>query len=146
MTIYPSVDAATGRVDFFDYIGFPYGGDCRLVEIGASFDSLEGWDVGVFGRFAEKGEMSIFHSHNRNGNNADKANLKGDTPYGDVSKRFAVIGLKANADLGAFFTLPMVSFEAELDWVGRCNYTKATQTVADKESDLQFTIGMTVGL
>ena len=146
MTIYPSVDAATGRVDFFDYIGFPYGGDCRLVEIGASFDSLEGWDVGVFGRFAEKGEMSIFHSHNRNGNNADKANLKGDTPYGDVSKRFAVIGLKANADLGAFFTLPMVSFEAELDWVGRCSHDNASGSLSNKESDLQFSIGMTVGL
>ena len=146
VTRYPAVDAPVYHVTFFDYIGFPYGGDCRLVEIGASFDSLEGWDVGLFGRFAEKGEMNIFHSHNKDGKNADKANLKGDTPYGDVSKRFAVIGLKANADLAGFFSFPKVSLEAELDWVGRCNYTKATQTVADKESDLQFTIGMTVGL
>lgn len=145
MTIYPSVDAATGRVDFFDYIGFPYGGDCRLVEIGASFDSLEGWDVGLFGRFAEKGEMNIFHSHNKDGKNADKANLKGDTPYGEVSKRFAVIGLKANADLAGFFSFPKVSLEAELDWVGRCSHDNASGSLSNKESDLQFSIGMTVG-
>lgn len=146
VTIYPSVDAATGRVDFFDYIGFPYGGDCRLVEIGASFDSLEGWDVGLFGRFAEKGEVNLFHSHNKDGRNEEKANLSGDTPYGEVSERFAVIGLKANVDLDAFFTLPRVSFEAELDWVGRCSHDNASGVLSNKESDLQFTIGMTVGL
>lgn len=145
VTRYPAVDAPVYHVTFFDYIGFPYGGDCRLVEIGASFDSLEGWDVGVFGRFAEKGEMSIFHSHNRNGNNADKANLKGDTPYGDVSKRFAVIGLKANADLAGFFSFPKVSLEAELDWVGRCSHDNASGSLSNKESDLQFSIEMTVG-
>lgn len=142
---YPAVDAPVYHVTFFDYIGFPYGGDCRLVEIGASFDSLEGWDVGLFGRFAEKGEMNIFHSHNKDGKNADKANLKGDTPYGEVSKRFAVIGLKANADLAGFFSFPKVSLEAELDWVGRCSHDNASGSLSNKESDLQFSIGMTVG-
>ena len=57
-----------------------------------------------------------------------------------------MIGLKANADLGAFFTLPMVSFEAELDWVGRCSHDNASGSLSNKESDLQFSIGMTVGL
>lgn len=145
VTRYPAVDAPVYHVTFFDYIGFPYGGDCRLVEIGASFDSLEGWDVGLFGRFAEKGEMNIFHSHNKDGKNADKANLKGDTPYGEVSKRFAVIGLKANADLAGFFSFPKVSLEAELDWVGRCSHDNASGSLSNKESDLQFSIGMTVG-
>lgn len=145
VTRYPAVDAPVYHVTFFDYIGFPYGGDCRLVEIGASFDSLEGWDVGLFGRFAEKGEMNIFHSHNKDGKNADKANLKGDTPYGEVSKRFAVIGLKANADLAGFFSFPKVSLEAELDWVGRCSHDNASGSLSNKESDLQFSIEMTVG-
>lgn len=145
VTRHPAVDAPVYHVTFFDYIGFPYGGDCRLVEIGASFDSLEGWDVGLFGRFAEKGEMNIFHSHNKDGKNADKANLKGDTPYGEVSKRFAVIGLKANADLAGFFSFPKVSLEAELDWVGRCSHDNASGALSNKESDLQFSIGMTVG-
>ena len=143
---YPSLDAPVYHVTFFDYIGFPYGGDCRLVEIGASFDSLNGWDVGVFGRFAEKGEVNIFHSHNKDGNNAEKANLAGDTPYGETSKRFAVIGFKASGDLSGFFPWPSVSFETELDWVGRCCHDNASGALSNRESDLQFTIGMTVGL
>ena len=143
---YPSLDAPVYHVTFFDYIGFPYGGDCRFVEIGASFDSLNGWDVGVFGRFVQKGEVNIFHSHNKDGNNEEKANLAGDTPYGAISKRFAVIGLKVSGDLSGLFAWPKVSFETELDWLGRCSHDNASGMLSNRESDLQFTIGMTVGL
>lgn len=131
---------------FFDYVGFEYGGDCRLVELGASFDSLGIWKMSFFGRFAQKGDVDIFHSHNKDGMNEEAANLPGDTPYGDVSMMFAVIGVETNVSLEDLLGWPSVVLDAELDWFGRCRYSKATKGVAGRESDIQFTIGFTIGL
>lgn len=144
---YPAVGSKdVYNITFFDYIGFEYGGDCRLIEVGASFDSLGIWKMSVFGRFAEKGAVDIFHSHNKGGKNEGYADLLGDTPYGSVSKRFAVIGLKASMTLQNLLCWPSVSLDTELDWIGRCRYTKASGEVSENESDLQFTIGLTIGL
>ena len=143
---YVAMDAPIYHIPFFDYIGFPYGGDVRMLEIRATYNSLDNWEVSAFGRIAQKGEVDIFYSHNVDGNNADEANLSGDTPYGDVVKNFAVIGIEANANLDGLFNWPEVSFDGELDWIGRYNYTKSTKEKSAAETDLQLTLGFTLGL
>ena len=142
---YNAVDSSDAYfVDYFDYIGFPYGGDCRMLELKGEYTSIENWNATVFSRFVQKEEVNIFKSHNNNGENDSWANLSGDTPYGDRVKYFMVLGIKAEASLESLFSWPDVSFNVELDWVGRFNYTKSTKSVSSKESDLQFTIGVTL--
>lgn len=141
---YNAVGADVYFVDYFDYIGFPYGGDCRMLEIKGTYTSLDNWNLSLFSRFAEKGEVNIFTSHNNGGRNEDWANLSGDTPYGERTKYFMVLGLEGEASLESLFSWPGVSFNAELDWVGRFNRRKSTGAVSDRECDIQLTIGMTV--
>ena len=135
-----------GHVPFFDYIGFPYGGDCRLLEVRSTYTSLEHWKVSLFGRFADHGVMNIFMSHSTSGNNEDDANYAGKTPSGDVICRSLVCGLEFEADLDRLFSWPGVSFEGELDWVNRWGYTKATREYSDHEADIQLTLGFSVSV
>ena len=146
VTRYPGLETARYHNTFFDYIGFPYGGDCQLLELRATYTSIKNWSVSAFGRIAEKGQVNIFYSHNDEQKNSEKPNIGGKTPSGDVIKRFAVAGLETKANLGGFFNWPKVSFEAELDWIGRYNYTKETKEKSNIESDVQLTMSVTLGL
>lgn len=142
---YNAVEADVYFVNYFDYIGFPYGGDCRMLEIGGNYTTLDNREASIFARFAQKGEVNIFTSHNNEGKNDDWANLQGDTPYGDRVKYFMVLGGKGSCPLD-FFKWPGISFSFELDWIGRFIYTKSTKTVTEKESDLQLSLGVTLSI
>ena len=135
-----------GHVPFFDYIGFPYGGDCRMLELCSTYKSLDHWSVSLFGRWMDKGYMNIFRSHSNSGNNEDDANYAGKTPSGDIISRNLTFGLEFEADLDKLFGWPGVSFEGELDWLNRWDFTKATKEYSGHESDIQFTLGMTVSI
>ena len=135
-----------GHVPFFDYIGFPYGGDCRMLELCSTYKSLDHWSVSLFGRWMDKGYMNIFRSHSNSGNNEDDANYAGKTPSGDIICRNLTFGLEFEADLDKLFGWPGVSFEGELDWLNRWDFTKATKEYSGHESDIQFTLGMTVSI
>ncbi len=143
---YVAMEAPVYHIPFFDYIGFPYGGDVRMVELRATYNSFDNWEVSVFGRLAQKGEVNIFYSHSEDGNNKDEANLSGDTPYGDKVKNFAVAGIEASANLDGLFNWPKVSFDGELDWIGRYNYTKSTKEKSAVETDVQLTLSITLGI
>lgn len=142
---YNAVEADVYFVNYFDYIGFPYGGDCRMLEIKGNYTTLDNREASVFARFAQKGEVNIFTSHNNDGKNDDWANLQGDTPYGDRVKYFMVLGCEAECPLN-LFQWPGISVSFELDWVGRFIYTKSTKSVTEKESDLQLSLGVTLSI
>lgn len=146
VTRYAALDAERYHNPIFDYIGFPYGGDVIMLEIRATYNSLNNWKVSAFGRIAEKGEVNIFTSHNQDGENEEKPNLGGKTPSGDVIKRFAVVGIEGSANLDGLFSWPAVSFDGELDWIGRYNYTKSTKEKSEIETDFQLTLGFTLGI
>ncbi len=135
-----------GHVPFFDYIGFPYGGDCMLLQLSCDYRSLDDWSASVFARGMDRGYMNMYRSHNTGGKNTEDANYPGKTPSGDVIKRHLVCGLLFDADLGALFSWPGVSFEGELDWVNRWDYEKSTRQYSDYETDVQFTFGVTVSI
>ena len=135
-----------GHVPIFDYIGFPYGGDCMLQQLSCDYRSLDNWSASVFARGMDRGYMNMYRSHSTGGKNTDDANYPGKTPSGDVIKRNLVCGLLFDADLGALFSWPGVSFGGELDWVNRWDYEKGTGKYSDYETDVQFTLGVTVSI
>ena len=145
-TRYNAINGTAYFVNCFDYVGFTYGSDCRMLELNAKYTSTRNWDITLFSRFVQKGEVNIYTSHNRSGNNDDWANLRGDTPYGDRVTYFCVAGVKGNYDAEKLFSWPGVSFSAELDWVSRFVYTKSTGEKTEGQNDLQLTASVTVAL
>ena len=135
-----------GHVPFFDYIGFPYGGDCRLLEIRTTYRSLDHWQVSAFVRGTDRGAMNLYKPHNESGNNEDDAYYAGKTPSGDIISRNLVCGVEFKADLEKLFSWPGISFEGELDWLSRWDYTKATRQYSDHRSDVQLTLGFSVSV
>ena len=135
-----------GHVPFFDYIGFPYGGDCRLLEIRSTYSSLDHWSAGLFLRGMDHGVMNVYMSHNVDGYNDQDPNYRGDTPSGEVVTRTLVCGVEFKADLDSLFDWPGVSFDGELDWINRWDYTKETKEYANHQADLQFTMGVTISI
>ena len=135
-----------GHVPFFDYIGFPYGGDCRLLEIRSTYTSLNHWSASFFFRGMDHGVMNVYKSHNVDKHNEGDANYKGDTPSGDVITRTVICGIEFKADLDSLLSWPGFSFSGELDWINRWNYTKETREYSGHQADLQFTLGMTIAI
>ena len=135
-----------GHVPFFDYIGFPYGGDCRLLEIRSTYSGLDHWSASLFLRGIDHGIMNIYMSHNVDGYNDEDANYRGDTPSGDVISRTVIMGLEFEADLDSLLDWPGFSFSGELDWINRWSFTKATKEYSGHQADLQFSLGVTISI
>lgn len=135
-----------GHVPFFDYVGFPYGGDCRLIEIRSTYTGLDHWSASLFFRSMDHGVMNVYKSHNVDEYNDEDANYRGDTPSGEVVTRTLICGVEFKADLDSLFDWPGVSFDGELDWINRWDYTKETKEYANHQADLQFTMGVTISI
>ena len=135
-----------GHVPFFDYIGFPYGGDCRLLELRSTYSSLDHWSASLFLRGMDHGVMNVYMSHNVDGYNDEDANYRGETPSGDVITRTVITGLEFQADLDSLLDWPGFTFSGELDWINRWSFTKATGEYSDHQADLQFTLGVTISI
>ena len=135
-----------GHVPFFDYIGFPYGGDCLMLEIRSTYRSLDHWSASLFARGMDHGAMNINMSHNKDGNNDDDANYAGKTPSGEIISRSVVCGIEFKADLQKLFNWPEVSFDGELDWINRWSYIKDVGSYSNHEADVQLTLGRTVSI
>ena len=135
-----------GHVPFFDFIGFPYGGDCMLLELRSTYTSLDNWSASAYIRAMDHGVMDIYMSHNKDGYNEGDANYQGSTPSGNTTVRTLVCGLEFKADIGRILGWPGISFSGELDWVNRWNHTKGTGSYSGHEADLQLTLGMTISV
>ena len=135
-----------GHVPFFDYVGFPYGGDCRLIEIRSTYTGLDHWSASLFFRGMDHGVMNVYMSHNVDGYNDEDANYRGNTPSGDVIKRTVICGLELNADLDSLLSWPGFTFSGELDWINRWDYAKETKEYSGQQADLQFTLGVTISI
>ncbi len=121
------------RFLFFDYIGFPYGGDAIVVEAGVAWKDFKGFEIGVEGEYMIHGEMDYFTSHSIFGDNTKVPDIKDNTPYGEATKRIT-LSLYEEWNIKNVFKYGDVKVRGALDW------TKGSE---DK-GDLQFTFGATI--
>lgn len=135
-----------GHVPFYDYIGFPYGGDCRMLEVRSTYKDLGRWEVSGFARLFDRGCMNIFRSHNNGHDNEGDANYAGKTPSGETISRNLTCGIEFKADLDRILAWPGISFEGELDWLNRWDYTKAGKEYSNHKSDVQLTLGLSLSI
>lgn len=135
----------------FEFIGFPYGGDCEAFKLGASYTVLDFMSVKVYGRLLQHGEFNLFTPHNYDGSgnpggNSGLANYEGVTPSGTKWLRAVFLSSNVEFDMKRIFGWPSVTLEAELDWIGKWNYSSDTGIYSNKRTDTQFTIAINVSI
>jgi hypothetical protein len=123
------ITAASVRVNgskdnlFFDYIGYPYGGDALILQFDSSYRFIGGaaFSAGLFGMI--HGRMNPFVSHNEEGNNAGLANAPGRTPSGGRDERELSLGvsLRGNYTLPKKVSVLNISVWAGVDFIAKRN-------------------------
>lgn len=124
------------------YIGFPYGPDAKVFHAGITYKIPTVLELALDANFVTKGEVTMFKSHNIDGNNDEKANLMGKTPSGDNHIKACEIALKAKYEVPEFVNWLDMAVTANLAYVSKQNYTVSTDTYSDKASDVQFALGV----
>ena len=123
------------RFLFFDYFGFPYGGDSIVFEGECAYSVDRGWKIGVKGEYLIHGEMNFFVSHSLSGDNSKIPDIKESTPYKNAHNRvtLSLFGEGVIQDVPIFDQLKL---RCAIDW------TKGSE---DK-GDLEVSLGMTLNL
>lgn len=137
---------AGGRAFLFEYLGFPYGGDAKVLKLGAKINLAHYASFELYAQAMEHGVMNIFMSHNKDNDNDGFANYPGRTPSGEVIDRSLIISSKLKLDASAFFSWPGLCLEAQFDFINRAKYTKATATYSNKQTDAQLSLSATLSL
>ncbi len=124
------------------YIGFPYGPDAKVFHVGATYKVPSVFEIAFDANFVTKGAVTMMASHNTEGDNTEKANLKGTTPSGDKHIKGVELALGAKYEIPAFVSWLDMSVNANLAYVSKQNYTVSTDTYSEKASDIQFAMGV----
>lgn len=135
-----------GHIPFFEYIGYRYGSDTMTLKVGSSYYIPEICKLSSYLQLFEHGQMSIYTSHNKDGNNEGYANILGTTPTGEVITRAFVLSLKAEGKLSKLFTCPNVTGVIEADLIASSLYNRMMKTYSNSRMDLQLSLGLSIAL
>lgn len=91
-----------------------------------------------------KGEINMFHSHNSDNNNGEKANITGSTPYGDVITYQVTLSGEAKYCVSELVSWMDMSVFGNLAYIMRWTDTKSTGEKSAPENDVQFSFGFCV--
>ena len=121
------------RFLFFDYFGFPYGGDSVVMEGEIKYISHDGWNTGIKGEYLLHGEMGFYTSHSSSNDNTKIPDIKDSTPYKSANARYTL-------SLFGEWRIEDIHYFKEIEIRGALDWTKGNE---DK-GDLQFTAGITL--
>ena len=121
------------RFLFFDYFGFPYGGDSIVMEGEIKYISHDGWNTGIKGEYLLHGEMGFYTSHSSSNDNTKIPDIKDSTPYKSANVRYTL-------SLFGEWRIEDIHYFKEIEIRGALDWTKGNE---DK-GDLQFTAGITI--
>ena len=135
-----------GHIPFFEYIGYRYGGDTNTLKTGAVYINPTWGECEAYIQLVEHGGMTIYKSHNKDGKNEDKANIKETTPTGKDVLRAIIVSIKGNVDLSSLLSWPGISVYGEADWIGLSIFNKENKTYKDFKTDFQLSLGVSVAI
>ncbi|MCI6114994.1 MAG: hypothetical protein MR687_06880 [Spirochaetales bacterium] len=121
------------RFLFFDYFGFPHGGDSVVMEGEIKYISHDGWNTGIKGEYLLHGEMGFYTSHSSSNDNTKIPDIKDSTPYKSANVRYTL-------SLFGEWRIEDIHYFKEIEIRGALDWTKGNE---DK-GDLQFTAGITI--
>lgn len=121
----------------FEYLGFKYGGDAVFFSLGLDYYSFRNFNISSSISLLEKGEMNIFHSHNKDGQNEGLANYQEPAPSGNPTF-YLMVSNKAEGKLSKLITYPDISMGVEIDWIGKLS--------SSFSSDVQISLYSTISI
>ena len=127
-----------------NYIGFPYGSDVTVGKMQVEYNIPDVLYTTFAAELIRKGEINMFHSHNRDNNNDDKANITGSTPYGDVVTYQVTLSGEAKYIIPQFVSWMDMSVFGNLAYIMRWTDTKSTGEKSAPKNDVQFSFGFSV--
>ncbi|AEF81359.1 hypothetical protein [Leadbettera azotonutricia] len=137
---------------YFDYTGYPYGGDALVFQIDSSYRFPN--SALLSGRFFAMvhGKMNPFVSHNKEGNNTGLANLDSHTPSGSTDEQELTLGAMFKGSYGfpkKFLRLTLTAW-SELDLLFKKNKLMVSENGTGESlvyhkpgwaGDFQFSLG-----
>ncbi len=127
-----------------NYIGFPYGSDATVGKLQVEYNIPEVIYIALGSELIRKGEITMFHSHNSENNNNEKANIKGNTPYGDIITYQLTISAEAKYYVPQLIKWMDISVFGNLAYLSRWTHNKKTEETTKAKSDIQFSFGFSL--
>nr|WP_321295005.1 hypothetical protein [uncultured Sphaerochaeta sp.] len=126
-----------GNPVLIDYLGYQYGSDSQVFALSLAYDNLANLKLLLSTTLHRQGEVTYLTSHS-SGGNTQEPDIKGPSPSGTQVKETLVISLKGTYTPSWKENL---SFNGQVDWIGKRTYTKATKAGSDHQSDFQLSLG-----
>ena len=127
-----------------NYIGFPYGSDATVAKAVVEYNIPNNIYSAFSVEFIRKGEINMFHTHNTEGDNDEKANIMGSTPYGDKISYETTLTLDSKYYLPKSIKWMDSSIFSSISYKMRWEKEKSSGTKSQIKNDLQFAFGLSV--
>lgn len=121
----------------FEYLGFKYGGDAIFLTLGFDYNSFSDYKISSSISLLGKGEMNIFHSHNKDGKNDGLANYPYSTLSGDPTF-YLMVSNAVEGKLSSIIQYPDISLGLELDWIGKLSSSFSSDLQVSLYSTFSF--------
>jgi hypothetical protein len=126
-----------GGTYIFDYLGYQYGSDSQVLRFDTSYFVAGSFKAGFNATILQQGEVGMYYTEGDT--DSDYANVFGSAPSGDIITQKLIVGLE-----GTWWpTFAPVTLYSQLNWIASRIYTRSTETVSDRERDLQLIMGVT---
>lgn len=127
-------------VTHFDYLGYEYGGDAQVLQLDMTYRLPKGRNITLELLYMRHGGVDFFTS------NPDVNNTTTATPSGPQVFETFRASLSGEYSFDNWVSFADSRIWAHLSYIGRRDYTKATQTYDNRRSDVQFTLGISLTL
>jgi len=127
-----------------NYIGFPYGSDATVGKFQVEYNIPEVIYIALGSEFIRKGEITMFHSHNTKNDNNEKANISGNTPYGDIITYQLTISAEAKYYVPQLVKWMDISVFGNLAYLSRWTHSTKTGESTKAKNDFQFSFGFSL--
>ncbi len=127
-----------------NYIGFPYGSDATVGKFIVEYNLPSVLYSAFSTQLVRQGEMNMFHSHNVDNNNNEKANIMGSTPWGETISYELTLALEGKYYLPKFVSWMESSVFSNLAYISRWTTAKSTGISTEAKTDIQFSFGFSL--
>ena len=121
----------------FEYLGFKYGGDAIFLTLGFDYNSFSDYKISSSISLLGKGEINIFHSHNKDGKNDGLANYPYSTLSGDPTF-YMMVSNAVEGKLSSIIQYPDISLGLALDWIGKLSSSFSSDLQVSLYSTFSF--------
>jgi len=126
----------TSFVSHFDYLGYEYGGDAKVLQLDVAYRLPENRNVALQLFYMRHGEVDFFTD------NSVVNDTTQSSPSGTVVKETLSTTLSGEYAIENLISFIDSSMWANLSFVQKWDFTKATESVSNYRTDVQLTVGM----